>query len=51
MISLKDLIKQNNVYVEYLIKDSMILAVSDRGIDIPVVFRQAEDKVSYAISF
>ena len=47
---LLELIRKNNVYLEALIRDAMVLAISDRGSSPPVVFRQADDKISYAIS-
>ena len=36
--------------MEPLVKYSMVPAISDRGSTPPSVFRQADDKVSYAIS-
>ena len=50
IIPLKDLIAQNNAYIELLIKNAMVPAISDRGNSPPVVFRQAENKISYALS-
>ena len=45
-----EMIKQNNAYVELLIKHSMVPAISDKGSPPPTVFRQADEKISYAIS-
>ena len=50
LIPLWDLLKQNNAYVEALIKYAMIPAISDRGLTPPHVFRQNENKVRYAVS-
>ena len=50
LISLADFISRNNAYVEPLIKNAMIPAISDFGIDPPVVFNQSESTVNYANS-
>ena len=42
--------KQDNAYVEPIIRNLMVPVISDRGQPPPVVFRQAKDKVSYAFS-
>ena len=49
-IPLKDLIAQNNAYIENLIKNAMVPAISDRGTALPTVFKQADDEISYAKS-
>ena len=38
VIPLADVISRNNAYVEPLLKNAMIPAISDRGFDPPVVF-------------
>ena len=50
LIPLKDIIRKNNAYVEPLIKDAMVPAISDRGSPPPSVYNQAEDKILYALS-
>ena len=46
-ISLLDVIKQNNIYIESFIKFAMVFARSDRGITPPSIFKQAESEVTY----
>jgi hypothetical protein len=47
---LEYVIRQNNGYVELLLKFAFVPAISDRGQPPPLVFRQAEDEVFYATS-
>ena len=50
IIPLRDVIKLKNAYIEPFIKNALVLAISDKGQAPPVVFKQAEDKVFYALS-
>ena len=50
IISLIDIIRQNNAYVELLIRNAMVLAISDRGLSPPAIFKQSESKIFYALS-
>ena len=49
-IPLVEIIRRNNAYVELLLRNAMVPAISDRGSPPPVVFGQAEDTVTYALS-
>ena len=44
------IMRQKNAFVEPLIKDATIPAISDKGQPPPLVFKQAENTVSYALS-
>ena len=42
--------RKSNAYVEQITRIAMVPAISDRGQPPPLVFRQAENKVFYALS-
>ena len=49
-IPLKELIETRNAYVESLLRNAMVSALSDYGLPPPSVFRQSEKKIIYAKS-